>query len=383
MANRCHKCYPVLILCGLTSPGLAERPTFDLANRLQARESMQRGTDFLAASQRLDGAWEAFGRPHPAITALAVKAMCQDARFGSEHSAVKRGLAFVLKFVQPDGGIYVPDEGMRNYHTSVALLALSAMKPSTHNHTIAHAQKFLSKLQWDSGEGHEQSSPFYGGQGYGPNKRPDLSNTQLMLEALHQSGLSPDHPTYQKAIVFVSRCQMLDRSNDQPLADGSDDGGFVYTPANGGESKAGTVMAGDRPRLRSYGSMTYAGFKSLLYAQVDRNDPRIQNAFAWLQKHYTLDRNPNMPNAESKQGLYYFFHIFARALYAWGDDVIPDATGTPHNWRSDLVHKLASLQQKDGSWVNAEDRWFEGNPHLVTAYSVLALQTVLASPPGQ
>ena len=52
-----------------------------------------------------------------------------------------------------------------------------------------------------------------------------------------------------------------------------------------------------------------------------------------------------------------------------------DGNGDPHNWRADLCKKLTSLQNKDGSWVNTADRWHEGNPNLVTAYAVLALQS--------
>lgn len=352
-------------------------PPVDLALRIRTQEAVDKALAFLAASQGGDGGWEAFGRSHPAITALVVKCLVQDKDYGPANPSVRRGLEFVLRYVQPDGGVYVPGEGMRNYHTSVTLLALAATKDTAHAKTIRDAQQFLKKLQWDDGEGHEASSPYYGGQGYGQHKRPDLSNTQLMLEALHQSGLSADDPVYRKAVTFVSRCQMLEQANDQPFAAGSDDGGFVYTPVAGGESKAGTEIVDGRPRLRSYGSMTYAGFKSMLYAKVDRDDVRVRRAVDWIRRYYTLDHNPNMPQAQSRQGLYYYYHVFARAMQAWGEEVVLDDHGVPHRWRAELCEKLLSLQRDDGSWVNEEDRWYEGNPHLVTAYSVLALQTAL------
>ncbi|UCF33656.1 MAG: terpene cyclase/mutase family protein [Phycisphaerales bacterium] len=343
----------------------------------KGRQAIAQGVAFLVASQREDGGWEAFGRTHPAITALVLKCLLEEPAYGTEHPVVRRGLAFLMRFVHPDGGIYVEGEGMRNYHTSVALMALSSAKEPAYKETIQKAQAFLQKLQWDEGEGYGPSATWYGGQGYGHSKRPDLSNTQMMLEALKQSGLPADDPAYKKALAFVSRCQMLSETNDQAFARGSDDGGFVYTPANDGESKAGTVVVEGKPRLRSYGSMTYAGFKSMLYAQVDRNDVRVQRAYEWIRRYYTLDQNPNMPLAQSKEGLYYFYHVFARALDAWGEEIIVDARGKPHRWREELCLKLAELQQPDGSWFNEEDRWYEGNPHLVTAYAVRALQTAL------
>ena len=366
----------VLALAG--APARGQDGQLDMAIRTRTHDAVGEALRYLVAGQREDGGWVAFDGSHPAITALVVKAIVQDDRYGPKHAAARRGLAFVMRFVQPDGGIYVPGEGMRNYHTSVALMALAATKDPAYAKPIRDAQNFLKKIQWDAGEGHEASSTFFGGQGYGQHKRPDLSNTQLMLEALHQSGLSPDDPVYKKALVFVSRCQMLDTSNDQPFADGSSDGGFIYTPVNEGESKAGTDVAAAKPRLRSYGSMTYAGFKSLLYAKVDRNDQRVKRAIDWIQRHYTLDHNPNMPTAQSKEGLYYYYHVFARAMSAWGEDRLADGDGVPHAWRVELCERLLSLQNKDGSWVNQQDRWYEGNPHLVTAYAVLALQTALA-----
>jgi hypothetical protein len=39
----------------------------------------------------------------------------------------------------------------------------------------------------------------------------------------------------------------------------------------------------------------------------------------------------------------------------------------------DLITKLTSEQRDDGSWTNEQDRWYEGDPNLVTAYSLLAI----------
>lgn len=360
-----------VVLAGASAS--AEEPT--LAERAQA--AADRGLAYLAASQSADGGWQAQGKSHPAITALVLKALAQDAKYGPKHAATQRGLAYLLTFTQPDGGVYVESEGHKNYHTSVALMALASMKDPALSERITKAQAYLKQLQWDDGEGYETSNPWYGGQGYGRGKRPDLSNTQLMIDALHDSGLPADDPAYKKAMMFISRCQMLDKTNDQPFADGSTDGGFVYSPANNGESMAGSTEEGGRRQLRSYGSMTYAGFKSLLYAKVNRDDPRIQAALEWIRRYYTLDENPNMPGEKSKEGLYYYYHTFARAMKAWGEPVVVDSKGVAHSWREELAHKLISLQRSDGSWVNEADRWFEGNPHLVTAYCILALQETL------
>jgi squalene-hopene/tetraprenyl-beta-curcumene cyclase len=369
------------LVSGPVAPGGAgdpprgdELPSSDLAS--VTAPVLERALSFLAANQQPDGGWMGFQKSDPAITALVAKCFIQSPRHGPRHPIAQRALELVLSYAKQDGGIYVEGQGLRNYQTSVCLMALAATNDAQYRRQIRAAQEFLTGLQWDEGEGYERSSPWYGGAGYGRQKRPDLSNTQMMLEALAQSGLPPEHPTYEKAVAFISRCQMLSLTNDQPFAAGSTEGGFVYTPANEGESKAGTVTVEGRPRLRTYGSMTYAGFKSLLHARVDRNDVRVQRAVDWIRRYYTLDSNPNMPGVQSQEGLYYYYYVFAKALQAWGEDEITDAAGRPHRWREELCLQFKKRQREDGSFVNAADRWMEGNPFLVTAYVILAVQTV-------
>ena len=95
----------------------------------------------------------------------------------------------------------------------------------------------------------------------------------------------------------------------------------------------------------------------------------MQAAVEWLRKHYTFTENPGMGDA----GLYYFYQTAAKALDVLGDDVFIDAEGVEHRWREELVAELARRQQDDGSWVNENPRWLEGDPNLVTAYALLAL----------
>jgi len=359
------------------SPKLEIAAALSAQTRHQTNQSIDKAIEFLKATQQKDGSWQNDGQSDPAITALAAKCFMQHPQYGPDHKIVNKAMTFLLTFKKEDGGIYPQGYGLRNYYTSICLMALASSNNPAFQQHIDDAQNFLKKLQWDGEEDIDENNAWYGGTGYGKHKRPDLSNTQMMLEALKQSGLSPDDPAFKKALKFIERCQMSSHINDPPFARGANDGGFIYTPANQGESKAGTVIEEGKPRLRTYGSMTYAGFKSYLYANLDKNDPRVQAAFNWIRQHYTLDQNPNMPGKQSLEGLYYYFHVFAKALHAWGETTIVDSNNIKHNWREDLSRKLQQLQNKDGSWVNPADRWYEGNPYLVTAYSVLALQTSL------
>jgi squalene-hopene/tetraprenyl-beta-curcumene cyclase len=84
-----------------------------------------------------------------------------------------------------------------------------------------------------------------------------------------------------------------------------------------------------------------------------------------------------MPKAQCKEGLYYYYHVFAKALRAWGEPTLTDADGMTHDWRAELCGRLVELQNPDGSWVNEADRWYESNPALVTSYALLAMQAAL------
>jgi hypothetical protein len=132
-------------------------------------------------------------------------------------------------------------------------------------------------------------------------------------------------------------------------------------------------------RLRAYGSMTYSGFKSYIYADLPRDDARVLAALRWIGRHYTLAENPGL----GTDGLYYYYVTFARALAAWGRPTIEttDADGAiaHRDWASDIIARLAELQRPDGSFKPVDDRWMEDNPVLITAYTLIALQDARAA----
>jgi squalene-hopene/tetraprenyl-beta-curcumene cyclase len=356
-------------------PAEVQAPLLPAELSAQSHEAIRRGLAFLKSTQEPHGGWTArFG---PAITAIAAQAFIQSPDYGPHHPVVARAVNHAMSFAQKDGGVYQPGANLANYQTSVVLMMLAARGDPAQRPALERARAFLQSLQFDENESVDPANPWYGGAGYTERKRPDLSNTQMMLDALRQSGLPPSDPTYQKALRFISRCQMFGETNDQPFARGSTDGGFVYSAANEGESKAGARRHEGRQTLRSYGSMTYSGYKSLLYAGLSRDDPRVRAAEAWIRRHWTLEANPNMPARQAKEGLYYYYHVFARALRAAGEPIIEDERGKKHHWRIELCRTLLSLQNRDGSWVNSADRWQEGDASYVTALAALTLQEAL------
>jgi squalene-hopene/tetraprenyl-beta-curcumene cyclase len=324
-----------------------------------------RAIGFLESAQSPDGSYAAAAGP--GVTAVVTAAVLRNGR-GPSDPLVARSLKYLEGFVQPDGAVSLPTSDYRNYETSLGLMCFAeANRDGRYDKLIHNAEKFLKDNQWGGAQELEKSDPAYGGAGYGKHKRPDLSNTHFLIDALRAAGAGPDDEAMQKALVFVSRCQNLESEhNTLPFAAKNPDGGFYYTAAANGESQAGKTADGG---LRSYASMTYAGLKSMIYAGVKSDDPRVKAAMRWIEQHYDVSTNPGMGTS----GLFYYYHVFAKALDAAGLKELVDADGKSHDWRADLAAELLKRQRPDGSWINADPRWLEGEPTLVTAYSLLAL----------
>ncbi|MFO0820833.1 MAG: prenyltransferase/squalene oxidase repeat-containing protein [Pirellulales bacterium] len=315
--------------------------------------------------QATDGSFSS--QAGPGVTALVVTALLRHGR-SPDDPFIAKSLKYIEQFIDSDGGLNKPGGKYRNYETCLAILAFKeANKGGRYDALLKKADGYVKSEQWDEGEGKDKSDPTYGGSGYGSKSRPDLSNTSFLVEALKATGNKEDSEAIQRALVFISRCQNLESEhNTTPFAAKNPDGGFYYTPAAGGESMAGKTDAGG---LRSYGSMTYAGLKSMIYAGVGPEDPRVKAAVQWIQKNYDVRSNPGMGDV----GLFYYYHTFSKALDAIGQTKFKDAQGVEHDWKAELRAELAKLQREDGAWVNKASRWMEGDANLVTAYALLAL----------
>jgi squalene-hopene/tetraprenyl-beta-curcumene cyclase len=340
-------------------------------------QSVSRGRRWIESQQDASGAWSE--PKNPAITALALMSI-MSAEDSDSHgaSAIERGFRFLRSNVQADGGVY--NEGLSNYNTAISLLAFLKLGAPQDAMLIRNARDFLLRQQ-----ANQMMRPeLNGGIGYGPSgvspkrQHPDLDNTLVSLEALRAYELADSSREnigrsgtldWAAAIAFVSRCQNLPTSNSAEWVSRSESerGGFVYYP---GFSNAGEVEEqGGRKALRSSGSMSYAGLLSFIYADVSKEDPRVHAALGWLRQNFTLEENPGL----GKQGLYYYYHLMAKALTASKTTTL-QASGKSHDWARELAIELINRQQSAGFWVNDTGRWMEKDPVLVTAYGLLTLE---------
>jgi len=387
------------------APSMANAKPLPKEVRELGERVAKKAAAYLRAQQdKATGGWSIpeKGPAYPAITALVVSGMLTEPGASVNDDSIKRGVAFVLSKQQKDGGIY--DQILPSYNTAICLSMLSKVDTPQAKAAIKPAQDFLKTLQFgetavksdahkDSPEVVSKDNPFYGGWGYGSKGRPDVSNVSFVLQALHDSGVPGDDEAFQRALVFLQRTQMIEsfkgmKINDQEYAKGSTQGGFIYS-AGAGKDKAGqgetnggmieeTMDDGTKvSRLRAYGSMTYAGFKSYLYADLKHDDPRVLAAMGWIKDNYTLTENPGV----GMQGYYYYLITFSKAMRAYGEPVldVQEESGKMKkaDWREDLIKALAAHQKPDGSFEVLDKRWMETDPILITSYSLNAVGEAL------
>jgi squalene-hopene/tetraprenyl-beta-curcumene cyclase len=347
-----------------------------------AEVTIEKALVYLKAHENADFSWQTGSDP-PAISALVLKAFLQSPHYDPKNPFLDKGFGKLLSYQKPDGSISA--DLLATYNTAIAISALA--KDGAYKDQLDKAVKYLRDLQWtDKIEGLpfeskkvDPSDPNYGGFGYGRQGRADMSNGNFALDALKDAGMKSDDPAFQAALKFATRSQNNSETNDQKWA--TDDGGFVYFPADGGGSAAGEYVGPDgRKLLRSYGSMTYAGLKSMMYAGLSKDDPRVKAAWKWIGNNWTLTENPGMAANDAKaavSGLFYYYHTLARALRAYGEPIITDPKGVKHDWRLELIDALHAAQNTDGSFSGTQ-RWMEGKPVLATALGVLSLQEAQA-----
>jgi squalene-hopene/tetraprenyl-beta-curcumene cyclase len=335
--------------------------TPDTHKRLRA--SLNNAEAYLLKQQKPDGIWE----NHPGIAAVAAAAVLRQP--GAPHAAqvekVAKTLDALVKLSKPDGGIY--EKIIPHYITAVATSALVAGGRPQDRRVIERAGAYLAENLLDEGEGVGRNEFWYGGMGYGATtradgRRADIISLEYALRAMKDADLAENNAVWQKALLFLQRTQNHSETNDQKWA--ADDGGFVYYPGFSYHVDGGT---------RSYGSATYAGILSYSWANVRKDDQRVQAVAKWIRDNYTVDENPGM----GQKTVYYYYMVFAKALQALGQPTIVDARGRSHNWREELGRKLLSLQHPEGYWVNSVPDEMQDNKVLVTAFTMTAIHALL------
>lgn len=361
LSSRAARAVAVLLAMGVSlsaAPAFAQKLDPKLVSK--TKKAVDHGLNFLRKKQEKNGS---YGN-HVGLTSMVLLAFAESHRnYKLDEGPFISGAAeWVVQQARADGAI--TGDATPTYNTALAIMALDALDGKKYKKQIEGGQRFLVKFQSDEAQKYKKSDKFYGGIGYGGDERPDLSNLQYALEALKKTDYDPKSDVWAKAEMFVNRCQNRSESNDQAWA--GDDGGFIYAP---GQSPAGEKGG----KFTSYGAMSFAGLKSLMFTRAKKNDPRVNAVMGWISKNYGFSKHPGMGTTS----YYYYLQTAAGALEAYGEAKIKDAKGRKRSWTLDLINQLLSMQAKDGSWKNDNPKYWEGNPVLATTRAVISINHAL------
>lgn len=385
----------VLTTLSLVALAFTSAPAQDGKGDLRKRilESYARAADKLTSQQDKDGAWVMdAGRgqkvPSVAYTGLITAALADAPAElkGKYADAVAKGCAYMVSKQNQDGSFGEGPGGgfLKTYTSACALMALSLADREKHRDAIGNARGYLKNHQVKE-EGVDR-----GGSGYGDEEPKadgikkgiaNLSTTGFTAEGMHRSGLPKDDEYWKLVVEYVRRCQNSSEVNkdaafvaklkERGLSVG-DDGGLFYA-ANPDPSvhKAGTTKVVDKEVIVSYGSMTYHGIKTYLYAGLAKDSPEVKAAMDWVRKNWSVEVHPGFPFDAARRnqlrGLFYYYNTMGRAMEAYGENPFKTVDGKEHNWAAELGEQLLKMEQQ-GTWVNENGAWFESDPTLVTSY---------------
>ena len=362
----------------------------DAALKKKIDEAIQRGAKWIRAHQKMSGQLAAVkhgGADHHQIggTALAGLALLA-AGDKKGDDVVDKAMAFCRKKDEELAG------GRMVYDTGVLLMFVTKYygkfpkpkKPRGHTRE-AKPKRNPCQMPEDIREWVrslanflvEKQSP--AGDWAYPAGTPDLSNTQYAMLGLRDA----------KDCGIPIPPQVFKRVLDRTLARQQQDGPDV--PRVLREKKRTYVVGKDKARGWYYrdptnsitGSMTTAGIAVLQIAHDGLLRPRkfpgykaseqlkvaqaIQDGFAWMDKHFAVDRNPGM-----KGWHYYYLYGLERAAVLGGRDLIGE-----HDWYIKGAKYLIEHQKPDGRWSTGElgnAAELEANDVLDSAWAILFLK---------
>jgi squalene-hopene/tetraprenyl-beta-curcumene cyclase len=344
-----------------------------------ASAAAKKAAEFLLKQQNDDGTFgKSQASPLPGMVGEVLKALAASPdKLRENNPQIEKSAKYLISKQQPNGSICIPQFGLENYNTSLAVLGLVGLENPAHKAALEKAKKFILNCQLDDEEGFnkDEHTRAFGAFGYGSSKRGDVSNTGFAMDALKELGFDPNSPEAKNVILFLKRSQDNEETNDaKEMKGGDSSGGFVYLP---GDSEFGEYTSRSGKKLpKPYGNMTYQAVKSLIYAGMKQDDPAMTAAFKWIKNNYSAKENPG---GKGMQGYYYYAIAFAKAFTAAGIKELELADGRKVNWAKDLATNLISLQKPDGSFVNEDKRWMESDAVLATSYALDALNLCIAA----
>ena len=310
----------------------------------QVARAIDKGIDFLVREQNPNGEWRRNGAHPGGVTALCTLALL-NAGVQVDEAVIVRALKRLDRVEIERSSVY-----------SVSLMTMVYCMATPENRDrIGRCVDYLVKAQ-HSGAGNGDWS---GGWSYGDmGRRPDASNSQFALLALHEAsllGFQVDQRVWQQARWYWDSIRFRN-------------GGYFYTDSN-------RVVTG---------SMTCAGISSLII--IDENLPQrvpyangqilcctederledVEAASQWLATHFSVRSNPALGPSTFSRSNFYFLYGLERAARLSGQRFFGE-----HDWYREGADYLIRAQQGNrwrGTSSHGEDR-----PEIATAFALLFL----------
>ncbi len=278
----------------------------------KASQAIDKGLEFLLATQNKDGSWDTNGEGGNAVacTSLALMAfMCkaQFPGFGPHAEQLDRGKNWLLEHAKsrPDGYL-----GTVMYEHGLATLALSEMWGMTRD---KKDDKAIQKALEAAVEVILRSQNRGGGWRYQPQADggEDTSCTQTVFHALasaRQAGIMVPNETITKVVKYFK------------FAQNAESGGFCYAPHGNANVSLACTAGG------------------IYCAQLagQRDSEMVAAALRYLKK-----QSPGIMNGG---GYYYYMHYYGiQAMVQAGDEHYAE-------WYPLIRDALISRQREDGSW---------------------------------
>lgn len=337
------------------------------------KPALARAADYLWSEQAADGGWHSrtYGllRSGQSLTPFVLEALLEipEDVYPRPSAKVNRAIGFIRRNTMSSGVVGMMDPAIPdypNYATALSLRVLCRWRPAGWERDAARMVESLRRQQFAERNGWSRENRAYGAWGMGGAElRPpdtghvDLSMTRHVLEALRAAGVPASDPVFERARVFLERCQNFDASL---LADA--DGGFFFSTTEFDTNKAGH----DGKSFRSYGTTTADGILAMIASGTPPDDARLRAATRWLTSHH---RDMDVPGfiGEAYQrwprGLSFYYATVStrvfRTLQLAVDRRVADG--------------LEKMQRSDGSWANTENLVKEDDPLIATTFAVRAL----------
>ena len=339
----------ILLLFGALAPGAAPEPAPSDDYRAEPivvtdeqRRAVERGLQWLADNQQLDGSWRAKigyklnngyeytdDRGHVGVTAIACMAFLAGGHLpgrGEYGGVIEKGLDFVLASCQNDG--YISRAGTRMYSHAFATLFLAEVYGMTHRDDVREklqkAVDFIVNTQND--EGGWRYEPFA--------PESDMSIVVCQVQALRAArniGIRVPKSTVEDAFQYVA---------DSAITPGGDRG--IRVPMFRGEMGAFRYQKGSTSR--SSFALTSAGVTALHGVGIYSNE-MISEGLRYLQAN--LD-DFNYRYGRHYEGHYFFWygHYYGvQAMYTAGREF-----WKPYYER--LRDELLAMQHPEGYFPN-------------------------------